>query len=47
MVNSIIGFEKAEITKFGYAVEYDFFDPRELQHHGNKENKKSLFCWSN
>ena len=30
MVNSILGFEKAKITQFGYAVEYDFFDPRNL-----------------
>ena len=29
-VRSIIGFEKARITRPGYAIEYDFFDPREL-----------------
>ncbi|MFO1258153.1 MAG: tRNA uridine-5-carboxymethylaminomethyl(34) synthesis enzyme MnmG [Gammaproteobacteria bacterium] len=30
-VRSIIGFEKAHITRPGYAIEYDFFDPRQLQ----------------
>ena len=30
MVQSIQGFERAEITRPGYAIEYDFFDPREL-----------------
>ena len=30
-VRSIVGFEKARITRPGYAIEYDFFDPRELQ----------------
>ena len=29
-VNSIEGFEKAVITRPGYAIEYDFFDPRDL-----------------
>ena len=43
MVNSIIGFEKAEITKFGYAVEYDFFDPRELQHTLETKKIKNLY----
>ena len=38
MVNSIKGFEHAEITKYGYAVEYDFFDPRGLNH--SLETKK-------
>ena len=32
MISSIPGFEKAKIEQFGYAVEYDFFDPRELKH---------------
>ena len=30
-VRSITGFEKAHITRPGYAIEYDFFDPRELE----------------
>jgi len=30
-VRSIRGFEKAHITRPGYAIEYDFFDPRDLQ----------------
>jgi len=29
-VHSIKGFEAAHITRPGYAIEYDFFDPREL-----------------
>ena len=30
-LNSIVGFEKAHITRPGYAIEYDFFDPRDLR----------------
>lgn len=30
-VQSIIGFEKAHITRPGYAIEYDYFDPRDLK----------------
>ena len=30
-VQSIAGFEKAHITRPGYAIEYDFFDPRDLK----------------
>ncbi|MDH3899560.1 MAG: tRNA uridine-5-carboxymethylaminomethyl(34) synthesis enzyme MnmG, partial [Gammaproteobacteria bacterium] len=31
LVRSIRGFEQAHITRPGYAIEYDFFDPRDLQ----------------
>jgi tRNA uridine 5-carboxymethylaminomethyl modification enzyme len=30
-VRSITGFEKARITQPGYAIEYDYFDPRDLK----------------
>ncbi|MDR6989946.1 tRNA uridine-5-carboxymethylaminomethyl(34) synthesis enzyme MnmG [Luteimonas sp. 3794] len=32
LVRSIVGFENAHITRAGYAIEYDFFDPRGLKH---------------
>jgi len=31
LVRSIEGFEQARITRPGYAIEYDFFDPRDLR----------------
>ena len=30
MVRSIAGFEQAHVTRPGYAIEYDYFDPRDL-----------------
>jgi tRNA uridine 5-carboxymethylaminomethyl modification enzyme len=30
LVRSIAGFEAAHLTRAGYAIEYDFFDPRDL-----------------
>jgi len=32
LVRSITGFENAHITRPGYAIEYDYFDPRDLEH---------------
>jgi tRNA uridine 5-carboxymethylaminomethyl modification enzyme len=32
LVRQIKGFENAHITRPGYAIEYDFFDPRELHY---------------
>ena len=31
LVRSIVGFEQAILTRPGYAIEYDYFDPRDLQ----------------
>jgi tRNA uridine 5-carboxymethylaminomethyl modification enzyme len=32
LVRSIPGFENAHVTRPGYAIEYDFFDPRDLKY---------------
>ncbi len=43
LVRSIKGFEKAHITRPGYAIEYDFFDPRDLQPSLETKTIKGLF----
>jgi tRNA uridine 5-carboxymethylaminomethyl modification enzyme len=43
LVRSIPGFEKAHITRPGYAIEYDFFDPRDLQPSLETKVLKGLF----
>lgn len=43
MIHSIPGFEKAHITRPGYAIEYDYFDPRDLQRHLESRYIERLF----
>ena len=43
LVRSIRGFENAHITRPGYAIEYDYFDPRALQHSLETKAIKGLF----
>lgn len=43
LVQSIRGFEKAKITKYGYAIEYDYFDPRDLQHTLETKHLEGLY----
>ncbi|MEA3227724.1 MAG: tRNA uridine-5-carboxymethylaminomethyl(34) synthesis enzyme MnmG [Campylobacterota bacterium] len=38
MIQSVKGMENAKIVRYGYAIEYDFVDPRELKH--SLETKK-------
>ena len=42
-VRSIIGFENAEITQSGYAIEYDYFDPRDLKPTFETKTIKGLY----
>ena len=43
MVHSIVGLEKAHITRPGYAIEYDYIDPRELKHTLETKYIRGLF----
>ena len=43
VVRSIKGLENAHITRPGYAIEYDFFDPRDLKHSLETKFIHSLF----
>jgi tRNA uridine 5-carboxymethylaminomethyl modification enzyme len=42
-VHSIPGFENAHITRPGYAIEYDFFDPRGLKNNLETKSVQGLF----
>jgi tRNA uridine 5-carboxymethylaminomethyl modification enzyme len=43
-VRTIAGFENAHITRPGYAIEYDFFDPRDLKHSLESKHLAGLYC---
>ena len=42
-VRSMVGFEHAHISRPGYAIEYDYFDPRDLQHSLETKVLEGLF----
>ena len=42
-VRSMLGFENAEIVRPGYAIEYDFFDPRDLKMSLETKHMDGLF----
>lgn len=42
-VRSIKGFENAHITRPGYAIEYDFFDPRDLKYSFETKHIEGLY----
>jgi tRNA uridine 5-carboxymethylaminomethyl modification enzyme len=42
-VRSMLGFENAEIVRPGYAIEYDFFDPRDLKSSLETKHMDALF----
>jgi tRNA uridine 5-carboxymethylaminomethyl modification enzyme len=42
-VRTIKGFENARITRPGYAIEYDYFDPRDLKRSLETKNIEGLF----
>ena len=43
LVHSIKGFEHAHIVRPGYAIEYDFFDPRDLKHSLESKHIQGLY----
>jgi tRNA uridine 5-carboxymethylaminomethyl modification enzyme len=43
LVRSIRGFENAHVTRPGYAIEYDFFDPRDLKASLETKHLECLF----
>ena len=43
LIHSIVGLEKARIIRFGYAVEYDYVDPRELKSTLETKKVKGLY----
>lgn len=43
MIRSVRGMENARIVRYGYAIEYDYVDPRELKHSLETKKIKGLF----
>ncbi|EJF0753311.1 tRNA uridine-5-carboxymethylaminomethyl(34) synthesis enzyme MnmG [Campylobacter coli] len=44
MLCSVKGFEESKITRFGYAIEYDYIEPTELYHTLETKKIKNLYC---
>ncbi|EHO2192364.1 tRNA uridine-5-carboxymethylaminomethyl(34) synthesis enzyme MnmG [Campylobacter coli] len=44
MLRSVKGFEEAKITRFGYAIEYDYIEPTELYRTLETKKIKNLYC---
>ena len=42
-IKTIPGLEEAKITKAGYAIEYDYFDPRDLRHTMETRHIRGLY----
>jgi len=43
MIHSVKGLENAKIVRYGYAIEYDYVDPRELKHSLETKKVKGLY----
>jgi tRNA uridine 5-carboxymethylaminomethyl modification enzyme len=43
MIHSMVGFENAHITRPGYAIEYDYFNPQDLHHSFETSHVKNLY----
>ncbi len=43
MIHSVKGMENAKITRYGYAIEYDYVDPTELTHSLETKKVKNLY----
>ncbi|WP_430460765.1 tRNA uridine-5-carboxymethylaminomethyl(34) synthesis enzyme MnmG [Thalassolituus sp. LLYu03] len=43
LIHSIRGFENAHVTRPGYAIEYDYFDPQQLKHSLETKCMNNLF----
>ncbi len=43
MIHSVKGLENAKIVRYGYAIEYDYIDPTELQHSLETKKIKHLY----
>ena len=44
MIHSVEGMENAKIVRYGYAIEYDYVDPTELNHTLETKKISGLYC---
>ena len=44
MIRSVKGLERAEVVRYGYAIEYDYVDPTQLKHTLETKVIKNLYC---
>ena len=43
-IRSMKGFERAKMTRPGYAIEYDFYDPRDLKSYLSQKDFRFIFA---